>query len=61
MLLGSPDQLPLGGSGGPRLGIRRLVVAPADEVVNPASNADFHSSPECPLSLGLLSVARIGN
>lgn len=60
MLLGNPGQPPFGGGGGgPRLGMRRLV-APEDELVDPASNADFHSSP-CPVSLGLLSVEMISN
>jgi hypothetical protein len=47
----------LGGGGGPRLGARRLPeAAPADELVDSASNADFHSSPVCKLGLGLLSA-----
>jgi len=57
-LLGTPNQTPFGGGGGgPRLGKRRPPeVATADELVDPASNADFHSSPDCPPFLGLLSA-----
>jgi hypothetical protein len=36
----------------------RRLVAPEGELVDPPSNADFHSSP-CPTPLGLLSVEMI--
>lgn len=58
-LLWAPSQPTFGGGGGgPRLGTRRPPpgVATADELVDPASNADFHSSPEYPPFLGLLSA-----